>query len=537
MSESRTPPMRILVVGGGTAGWMAATLMAHSWRDRDIEISLIESQKIGIIGVGEASTPLIRRYFDRLGIAESEWMPRCNATYKCGIRFPNWSQRKGFETYYHPFFTHDDERFIETFFHNTQLRRKNIAVPAHPNDFFVSNLLAQRSLAPLAGPGISYVTEYAYHFDSHLVGALLAERAEALGVRHIEDVFTSVNRHENGDIASLETENHGQVEADFFIDCTGFAGHLIGRTLDVPFHSDLDVLFNDAAVVLRKPYPDGMKVLPSEVYSGALKYGWLWKIPLADAMSFGYVYGSAFVSADDAEAEVREFIGATDPAIQARHLKIRVGSRSHCWERNCLAMGLSQGFIEPLESTGLFITQETIETFIQQFQAADFTDQHRDTVNTRVNEIFAGVRDYIFMHYKVNGRSDTEYWVANRENKAGADLWASEFLSVWDKGGDILGVMDAHKDKMVYTHTSWVCLMAGMGRFPRSPKKPGPKHRHADMDAVRANCERLAGHFPDHLGVIQAMRRGGEPAHRGDERLGLDRRGPRSIQGIDPLRG
>lgn len=536
MSEAQSPPQRILVVGGGTAGWMAATLMAHSWRDRGVEITLMESPSIGIIGVGEASTPKMRHFFDRLGIPETEWMPRCNGTYKCGIRFPNWSTRKGYETYYHPFFTLGDQEFADAFFHNTQLRRKNINVHAHPNVFFVSNLLAEQSKAPLADPSIGYVTEYAYHFDSHLVGALLKERAVAWGVRHLSDTLTSVNRHENGDIASVEAEQNGRIEADIFVDCTGFAGLLIGRELEVPFYSDRELLFNDRAVVMRSPYPDGLETLPSEVYSGALKHGWLWKIPLANCMSYGYVYGSDFCSADDAEAELREFVGLSDPSFEARHLKIRVGRRDHSWDRNCLAVGLAQGFIEPLESTGLFITQETIETFIEQFEAGGFSDRYRDKVNTRVNHIFDGVRDYIFAHYKVNDRHDSEYWIANRENKKGNDLLATEFIRVWDKGGDFIGALNAHKGKLVYSHTSWVALLAGVGRYPRHPKKPKPKTRSADLDVVRRNCAALAAHFPDHRSVIEAMARGGGEDVPADRRAGLDDPSWRSIQGVDPLR-
>lgn len=534
MSEHKRPRRRILIVGGGTAGWMAATLMAHSWRDQDIEITLLESSTIGTIGVGEASTPAMRHFFERLGIAESDWMPKCNATYKCGIRFPNWSTRSGFETYYHPFFTLGDRDFVETFFHNVQLRRKNINVHAHPNVFFVSNLLAERRLAPLADPGIGYVTEYAYHFDSTLIGRLLQQRSKDLGVRHVVDTVTGVDRSENGDIAGVQTEAHGAIEADFFIDCTGFAGLLIGRALEVPFHSDRDVLFNDRAVVLHTPHEDD-KTLPSEVLSPALKYGWLWKIPLADRMSNGYVYSSDFCSPDQAEREFREYIGVGDESVEARHLQMRIGRRDRTWDRNCLALGLSQGFIEPLESTGLFITQETIESFIDRYQQGGFTDRHRDQVNERVRRIFEGVRDYIFMHYKLNSRTDTEYWIANRENERGADLLASEFLSVWDKGGDFIGALNAHKDRLVYSHTSWVAILAGMGRYPRRPKKPKPNVRFADLDVVRHNCEQLASHFPDHRSVIEAMAQEAGYEHPGDRRRAREEPGWRSIQGADPL--
>lgn len=534
MREKSPAATRILIVGGGTAGWMAASLMATAWRDRDVEITLLESSDIGVIGVGEATTPKMRHFFERLGFDEADWMPECNATYKCGIRFPGWSTRPGFESYYHPFFTLGDREFVETFFHNVQLRQKNLKVHAHPNVFFVSNLLAEERRAPLAPPGLGYVTEYAYHFDSNNVGALLRRYATDLGVRHMVDTMTRVRRGENGDIAGVETEANGSVDADFFVDCTGFAGLLIGRELEVPFHSDRDLLFNDRAVVIHDTLPqDGG--LPSEVYSPALKYGWLWKIPLADRMSNGYVYSSDFCSEEAAEQELRERIGATDESLEARHLRMRIGRRDRTWERNCLALGLSQGFIEPLESTGLFIVQETIESFIERFEQGGFTDRYRDRLNERVRRIFEGVRDYIFMHYKLNSRSDTEYWIANRENDAGKDLLASEFLSVWDRGGDFIGALNAHKDRLVYSHTSWVCILAGMGRYPRGPKKPKPSVEHANLDAVRHNCRYLADRFPDHLALVEQMRQGRGPAGAENRRNQAGAREWHSIAGTEPL--
>ena len=283
---SKTNPGRILIVGGGTAGWMAAIALAHAWGQNGAQITLLESDAIGIIGVGEGSTPKMRRFFAKLGIPDSEWMPHCNGTYKCGIRFPGWSTRPGYESYYHPFFSASDDPYIRAFYQNLLQRQRNLDAHALPDTFFVSNYLAKHSRAPLPDQGTDHIADYAYHFDARLIGDFLKQKSMAMGVRHMVDTVTTVRQHENGDIAGVETEKNGFVEADFFIDCTGFASVLICRTLGVSFHSYKDFLFNDRAVAMPTPHAD-VSSLRSETTSTALKYGWVWKIPLTNRLGNG----------------------------------------------------------------------------------------------------------------------------------------------------------------------------------------------------------------------------------------------------------
>lgn len=503
MSNHDEVDKHILIVGGGTAGWMSAALMIHAWAERGFRISLLESSTIGIIGVGEGSTPKMRRFFDKLGVAESAWMPAANATYKCGIRFPNWSTRKGYESYYHPFFSQADDSTIRAFFQNATLRNRNFDVHAHPDAFFVSNYLSRQGLAPLPDGQTSYTTDYAYHFDASLIGEFLKQYAIERGVRHLIGTVDSVKQHENGDLAAVTTPEHGEIAADLFIDCTGFAGLLIGKTLGVPFLSYKHLLFNDSAVAMPTPHQPGSKLL-SQTLSGALKCGWAWKIPLTNRYGNGYVYSSDFIDADDAERELRAHLGLEDDPTPARHLKMRIGRTAHCWERNCVAVGLSQGFIEPLEATALMIVQDTVETFIGRYEQGGFTERYRSDVNEKVNLILDGVRNYIFMHYKLNSRDDTEYWVANRNNEHVPDDVA-QILAVWDKGGDLLAELRSQASRLVYSPTSWYCILAGMGRFPRQPKKPKPKLQVYDPADARAYCEQLTAHFPDHRQALEQL--------------------------------
>lgn len=501
-NSNEIPLKKILILGGGTAGWMTAALFAHGWQRHNIEITLLESAAIGTIGVGEGSTPKMRRFFERLGISEAEWMPACNATYKCGIRFPDWSTRKGFRSYYHPFFSQQDDSTIRAFFQNATLRNKNFDVPAHPDTFFVSNFLAKQKRAPVGAHGSDYSTDYAYHFDASLIGEFLKDYSIARGVKHLTDTVSEVKQHENGDIAAVLTHDHDWLDADFFVDCTGFASVLIGRTLGVPFQSYKDFIFNDRAVAMPTPLDD--EGLPSQTVSRALKCGWVWKIPLTNRFGNGYVYSSDYLSEHDAETELREHLGLLNSDVEARHLKMRVGRSAQCWSHNCLAVGLSQGFIEPLEATALMVVQDTVETFMQRFEQGNFTARFRADVNEKVNLIFDGIRNYIVTHYKLNTRDDTEYWLNNRRNEnLSEDL--KQILNVWDKGGDLLGELKNQASRLVYSPTSWYCILAGMGRFPRKPRRPKRNVEVYDVNETRQFCEQLAAHFPDHKSRLAAM--------------------------------
>jgi tryptophan 6-halogenase len=504
MQTRSSPPRKILVLGGGTAGSMTAMLFADAWKDSGCEITLLESQHIGIIAVGEGSTPKMRMFFEQIGVPESEWIPECKATYKCGISFPHWSTRKGFESYYHPFFTMSDDATIRAFAQNVAIRNQNVEAHAHPDAFFVSNYLAKNRRAPIPDEKTTYKTDYGYHFDAKLIGDFLKKKCIEHGVKHVIDTVTSVNRKENGDIESVETEQHGTMDADLFVDSTGFKSLLIGEELKVPFKSYADVLFNDRAVALPTPL-DSEETLPSQTVSTALKYGWVWKIPLTNRFGNGYVYSSAYLDADAAEKELRDHLELHGDSVAARHVQMRVGRLERHWEHNCLAVGLSQGFIEPLEATALMIVQDTIQNFINLIERGDFTDKYRNDFNTKVNLIFDSIKDFIFMHYKLNSRSDTDYWIDNRENTHVSDSVA-RILEVWDSGGDLLSELMSQSDRLAYSPTSWFCILAGMGRFPRKPKKAKKKFNVVDPNEVRRYCEKILPHFPDHRSLINRMR-------------------------------
>jgi hypothetical protein len=470
VTESAHTPLHIVIVGGGTAGWMAANLFAAAWpRDR-VRITLVESPEIGIIGVGEGSTPLLRKFFGDLGIDERDWMPRCNATYKLNIRFHGWSGKPGCASYSHPFPTQVDVHTSRAFFVNCLTRRLGLDVETSPDLFNLNAVLASERRGPHATENFPFTVQYGYHFDSGLLGAFLRERAVGDGVVHEPALVERVEQAENGDIRALHTRCGRTIAGDFFVDCTGFTSLLTQKTLGVGFRSFADNLFNDRAVVLPTPH---VAPFHPETRSVALGAGWCWHIPLTSRMGNGYVYSSSYLSADAAETELRRHLGLLASDVAARHLSMRVGQVEQHWSHNCLALGLSGGFIEPLEATALHLVQVGIESFITHFDKGGFSAGRRDAYNQFMSNWFERVRDYIVAHYRMNSRGDTEYWRANASNeKLSGHL--RQLLEVWFRRGDLAAELERQNAGIHFGVMSWHCLLAGYGSFPElAPNQPG----------------------------------------------------------------
>ncbi|MEO0031554.1 MAG: hypothetical protein RIS94_1312 [Pseudomonadota bacterium] len=493
-----TTPMRIAIVGGGTAGWMAANLFAHRWTDRGVAVTLVEAPDIATIGVGEGSTPSLKRFFEVLGIAERDWMPACHATYKASIRFRGWSPGSGSAEYSHPFLTQIDLHTEESFVSNCRNRRLGYDVPVRPDDFLLNGVLAAQGRAPVAPPHFPFRMEYGYHFDSALLGAFLRDHAVERGVIHLSRRIVNVERGDDGGIAAVHTDAGERVEADIFVDCSGFAALLMRQALDVPFNSFKSNLFNDAAVVLPTP---AMAPLPVETIATALSAGWAWSIPLTSRTGNGYVYSSDFLSADQAEAELRGLLGLSNDAVEARHLRFNVGQLARHWDHNCLAVGLAQGFIEPLEATALHLVLNTVDLFMDYLEQGNFTPRHRDAFNGAITDRIERVRDYIVAHYKLNTRAEGVYWQANRENEDLSDPLV-HILETWFRRADLAAELEQQGNLSHFRSASWHCLLAGYGAFP--PLKAVQRddvdfHRDRDIARFLGGCSL---NFPAHADAL-----------------------------------
>ncbi|GHF01479.1 tryptophan halogenase family protein [Thalassotalea profundi] len=493
-------PKKLVIVGGGTAGWMAANLLATQWKDT--EIILVESQEIGIIGVGEGSTPHLKLFFDAIGVADADWMPECNATYKNGITFDKWSTIEGFESYFHPFAAQTDDIFtVPHFFNNIYARMQGYQVDAHPDDYFLESYLSKNNLGPIPDECFPFGIAYGYHFDSALLGQFLSKNAQKHGVKRIVGTVNEVLMHNDGSLNAVKLNDNTLLTADFFIDCSGFRSLLMQSTLKVNYQSFKDNLYNDSAVVMPSEIS---QTLPVETKSTALSNGWAWQIPLRNRFGNGYVYSSDYINSEQAEVELRQHLGLLDSDIQARHLQMKVGRVEKHWHKNCLAVGLSQGFIEPLEATAIALSFNTIAQFMQYFHEGKGTNKFEAAFNQDINARFDGIRDYVVCHYKTNQRNDTAYWRDNAANNHISET-LKRILHLWQNSQNFAG--DMHKYNLIgsYQPKSWACMLAGYGVFPTDNVKQSFDYSayHQEKVALKDFIRRCGLNFKKHHELLK----------------------------------
>ena len=316
-------------------------------------------------------------------------------------------------------------------------------------------------------------------------------------MRHITGTVNKVHTKQNGNIDSVQLESGEILSSDFFIDSTGFASILIQKTLKVPFVNYSDHLLNDSAVAIPTPMSNNNKIKP-QTTSRALSCGWAWTIPLSNRNGNGYVYSSKYISSEDAEQELRAYLGIQDnPETPARHIKMRLGRVEQHWHKNVLAVGLSQGFIEPLEATALACIQYTVEHFI------DCIDNARpeSSFNYQINNVYDAIKDYISAHYQLNTRTDSQYWLDNRNSSATAKF--AKIQAAWDDPkSDFERSLKQLNAEVMYFSPSWYALFAGKGRFVLANKKVGENIKHANVKDIDNYCEKNALHFKSHLSAL-----------------------------------
>ncbi len=491
---SEPAPPHVVVLGGGSAGWITACLLHHRWGARGGKVTVVESPDIGIIGVGEGSTPQLKAMFDHLGIAEADWMAACDATYKLGIRFTGWSERPGYESYFHPFPGPVDLHTEPAFTHACMLARRGFHAPALPDDWFLAAVLADQGKGPQPAASFPFPPSYGYHFDAYKLGAYLRDWATARGVVHRPLKVEKVELTDGREVAALLCEGGERITGDLFVDCSGFRALIAQDALGGEFISFGENLFNDRAVVVPTRLTKNFRPQTEAI---AMKAGWRWHIPLTARTGNGYVYSSRYISDEDAAAELLGAVGLGPGEAEPRFLHMKVGRMAQSWRGNCLAAGLAQGFLEPLEATALHIVISTALEFADAYENGGFTAQHRDAFNTRTNARYEGIRDYIVAHYRMNQRTDTQYWRETAANHALSDNLKA-MMTAWFTHKDIAQTNAQAYGTPHYAPMSWHALFAGYGTFPAPEKiQPMPPQGAGfDPEETRRMLSACAKNFP-----------------------------------------
>jgi len=494
---------RIIVIGGGTAGWLSAVFLAKALDAGPgrCSITLVESSDIGTIGVGEATVPSLKNTFAFCGVDEADWMRRCNASFKNAIKFVDWAGPG--RVFWHPFGPQPSVGGLPLG-HHWLRRRLQDGAPPYAKACFPAVELCESKRAPKTDSDEPYQgqVDYAYHLDAGLLATYLKQLGKSRGVRHVVDTVEHVVQAPDGKIDHVVTGRNGNVHGDLFIDCSGFRGLLINQTLGEPFIPFSDVLLCDRAIAMPIPTDDRRLGIEPYTTSTALSAGWAWRTPLYGRSGNGYVYSSAFISKDDAEREFRRYLGPAAAAVQARHLSMRVGRTRNAWVRNCVSIGLSSGFIEPLESTGIWFIELALYNLLYHFPTKDCDERVAAHFNEVMRVNYEQVRDFITLHYCTTKRNDTPFWRANRNHAAlpeslrrGLDLWRSA-----------LPAYDRFVDPGFFKDYSFVCILDGMGWLP-ARSFPLLDHRdgadgEAALRAIRERSERLVRLLPDHYAYL-----------------------------------
>ncbi|MEM7664882.1 MAG: tryptophan halogenase family protein [Pseudomonadota bacterium] len=457
MAQEYAPLKSIIIVGGGSAGWMTAAALAHSLGKR-CSITLIESEMIGTVGVGEATIPPIRHFNQRLGIDEATFIKETAGSYKLGIEFVDWT-RLG-HSYFHPFGQYGAEFDSVPFYHFWMRESLAGRIDASIDEFSMCWAMARAGKFSHPSPDrrqIQSTFDYAYHFDATLYAAYLRKFAEARGVERIEGrVVDATLRAEDGFIKSVTLENGDELEAELFIDCSGFRGLLIEDTLKAGYDNWQHWLPCDRAVAV--PCSKGEEIVPY-TRSTAKAAGWQWRIPLQHRTGNGYVHCSDFINEYEATTTLMTSLDG-EPQADPRTLRFVTGKRRKFWEKNCVAIGLSAGFMEPLESTSLHLIQYGILRLIALMPDAEMSPLLAQEYNAQTTAEYERIRDFLILHYKATERDDSELW-RYCANMPIPDILQYKIDHFRDYG---LIVSD---ERELFKNPSWIAVYLGQNIVPR----------------------------------------------------------------------
>lgn len=428
-----TPIKKIVIVGGGTAGWLTACVIAARHKSRGssgFKVTLIESPNVPTIGVGEGTWPTMRGTLSRIGVSETEFFKQCDASFKQGAVFSRWTTGGTNDAYFHPLMLpqgFSQMNLAPHWLHDGQ--DQSFCDAVCPQATISSSGLAPKTIATAE---FEAITNYAYHLDAGKFATFLQHHAcQQLAVEHLLADVTQVKTKENGDIQSLTLDHDSAIEGDLFIDCTGFKALLIGETMGVKFKDYNHTLFCDTALAVQVPYENELAPIACHTISTAQSSGWIWDIGLPTRRGTGYVYSSQHISESNAERELLDYLGKESSQISVRKIAIRSGHRETFWKGNCVAVGMAAGFLEPLEASAIVMVELSAKLIAEQLPVCR---EVMDIVAARFNSTtlyrWGRIIDFLKLHYVLTKRRDTEFWIDNLSPESIPDR-LQDLLLLW----------------------------------------------------------------------------------------------------------
>lgn len=503
----------IVIVGGGSAGWLTAGILAAehpAGAGAAVRVTLVESPEVNPIGVGEGTWPSMRDTLRKMGVSETDFIRECDASFKQGSRFSKWVTGAEGDVYHHPFVAppgfgqvnlaprwlsdHADQPFADLICYQPRLCE------------------AGRAPKQFGTPEFAAVANYAYHLDAGKFGQFLQKFCtQKLGITHVLDHVRGIRAMENGDIAAVVTESHGEIEGYLFIDCTGFSSLLMGQHYGIPFVTRKDTLFCDTALAVQVAYSGEQEAIASHTLSTAQAAGWIWDIGLPSRRGVGHVYSSDHTTDEEAERALDTYVRfSAGGAATPRKISFNPGHRETFWHRNCVAVGISAGFIEPLEASALALIELSAAMIADEMPA---TRELMDVVAGRFNERFRyrwdRIMDFLKLHYLLSRRDDTDFWIDNRREES-VPARLRELLALWRYRSP--SRRDFPEIEEIFPAASYQYVLYGMGF---EPARQGP--RRSEDPAIAERCFReattLAGKYlaglPSNRELIDHVRKHG----------------------------
>lgn len=504
---------RILIVGGGTAGWLTAAYLAKALRLAErphLEITVLESPDIGAVGVGEGTFPTIRSTLQFLGIDEAHFIRETSATLKQGIRFVDWAEtpRAGRHShFFHPFeapFYAEDINLVPYWLLQDEATR-----PPFAQAMTLQQRVADAQRAPKRAGEAAYAAplNYAYHFDAARLARLLAERARELGVRHVQGTVTRVALDARGAITHLEAAEAGRFEADLYIDCSGFRAELIGRALGSPFKSVRDQLFCNRALACKLPLEDADAPMESCTIASAHEAGWTWEIGLNGSRGIGCVYSSSHIGDERAAQILRDYCGPGHEDVAMRSIPFAPGYREKQWVKNCVAVGLSAGFLEPLESTGLVLIEAAVGMIAEMLPHSGPMEAPARRFNELMTTRFENIVNFLKLHYALSRRAEP-FWRDNA-NPATIPEPLADLLEQWRLRPP--GRFDFVLDTETFAFFNYQYILYGMGFHTDLSAGRADFTQEAEARKLFAKIQRFAERalvdLPSHRSLIEQINR------------------------------